>query len=137
MLPVTETLITQRSVVQIHPPQPNLPFGFNGLSQSHNWLGDSKPNFPAQILGFLYAEFYATPVKGTRFGILVLRAPFSWELPFGSGQAAAARLARFALDRLIPQVKCERPWIEIEFWNKQKLLRCNICLAAPKAYSIA
>src|SRR5580693_6594501 len=28
-------LITQRSVVQIHPPQPNLPFGFNGLSQSH------------------------------------------------------------------------------------------------------
>jgi len=31
-------------------------------------------------------------VKGTRFSILVLRAPFSWELPFGSGQAAAARL---------------------------------------------
>src|ERR1700733_13781062 len=65
-------LITQRSVVQIHPPQPNLPFGFNGLSQSHNWLGDSKPNFPAQISGFLYAQFYATPVKGTRFGIFAL-----------------------------------------------------------------
>ena len=48
-----------------------------------NWLGDSKPNFPAQISGFLYAQVYATPVKRTRFGILVLRAPFSWELPFG------------------------------------------------------
>jgi hypothetical protein len=42
------------------------------LSQSHNWLGDSKPNFPAQISGFLYAQFYATPVKGTRFGIFAL-----------------------------------------------------------------
>ena len=48
-----------------------------------NWLGDSEPNFPAQISGFLYAQFYATPVKGTRFGIFALRAPFSWELPFG------------------------------------------------------
>jgi hypothetical protein len=28
-------LITQRSVVQIHPPQPNFSFGFNGLSQSY------------------------------------------------------------------------------------------------------
>src|ERR1700733_4969662 len=59
-------LITQRSVVQIHPPQPNLSFGFNGLSQSHNWLGDSKPNFPAQVSGFLYAHFYATPA-GRRY----------------------------------------------------------------------
>src|ERR1700735_1100245 len=33
------------------------------------WLGDSKPNFPAQASGFLYAQFCATPVKGTRFGI--------------------------------------------------------------------
>jgi hypothetical protein len=37
-----------------------------------NWLGDSEPNFPAQISGFLYAQFYATPVKGTRFGIFAL-----------------------------------------------------------------
>jgi hypothetical protein len=36
-----------------------------------NWLGDSKPNFPAQISGFLYAQFYATPVTGTVFGIFV------------------------------------------------------------------
>jgi hypothetical protein len=49
-------------VVQIHPPQPTPLFGFNGLSQSHNWLGDSKPNFPAEISGFLYAQFYASSV---------------------------------------------------------------------------
>jgi hypothetical protein len=36
-----------------------------------NWLGDSKPNFPAQISEIVYAQFYATPVKGTRFGIFV------------------------------------------------------------------
>jgi hypothetical protein len=36
-----------------------------------NWLGDSEPNFPAQISEILYAQFYATPVKGTRFGIFV------------------------------------------------------------------
>ncbi len=41
-----------------------------------NWLGDSKPNFPAQISGFLYAQFYATPVEGIRFGIFrLLRVP--------------------------------------------------------------
>jgi hypothetical protein len=49
-----------------------------------NWLGDSKPNFPAQISGFLYAQFYATPVKGTRFvHFRPLRVPFSGRLPFG------------------------------------------------------
>jgi hypothetical protein len=58
---------TQRSVVQIHPPQPNSLFGFNGLSQSHNWLGDSKSNFPAQISEILYAKFYASPVEGAFF----------------------------------------------------------------------
>ena len=72
-----------------------------------NWLGDSKPNFPARISGFLYAEFYATPVKGTRFGILVLRAPFSWELPFGSGHAAVGSLRIAAvLLRLLYGFRC-------------------------------
>jgi hypothetical protein len=44
------------------PPQPTPLFGFNGLSQSQNWLGDSKPNFPAQISEILYAQFYARSV---------------------------------------------------------------------------
>src|ERR1035437_9691719 len=26
-----------------------------------NWLGDSKPNFPAQFSRILYAHFYASP----------------------------------------------------------------------------
>jgi hypothetical protein len=29
-----------------------------------NWLGDSKPNFPAQISGILYARFYANRIWG-------------------------------------------------------------------------
>jgi hypothetical protein len=37
-----------------------------------NWLDDSKLNFPAQISGILYAQFYASPVKDTRFGIFAL-----------------------------------------------------------------
>jgi hypothetical protein len=28
------------------------------------WLGDSKPNFPAQISGILYAQFYANRIWG-------------------------------------------------------------------------
>jgi hypothetical protein len=44
-----------------------------------SWLGDSKPNFPAQISGFLYAQFYATHVKGTRFGIFALGECPRWE----------------------------------------------------------
>jgi hypothetical protein len=43
-----------------------------------NWLGDSKPNFPAQISEILYAEFYATPVKGTRFGIFAIGECRRW-----------------------------------------------------------
>jgi hypothetical protein len=46
-----------------------------------NWLGDSKPNFPAQISEILYAQFYATPVKGTRFDIFVFRRVPSVEAP--------------------------------------------------------
>ena len=38
-----------------------------------NWLGDSKPNFPAQISGILYAQFYATHVEGTRSGFFLRR----------------------------------------------------------------
>jgi hypothetical protein len=37
-----------------------------------NWLGDSKPNFPAQISEILYAQFYATDAEGTVLGIFVL-----------------------------------------------------------------
>jgi hypothetical protein len=46
-----------------------------------NWLGDSEPNFPAQISGFLYAQFYATSMSGTRFGIFALGECPRWEAP--------------------------------------------------------
>ena len=64
-----------------------------------NWLGDSEPNFPAQISGFLYAQFYATLVKGTRVSAF---SPSASALQLGNyhlGHAAAARL-RIAADFL-------------------------------------
>jgi hypothetical protein len=71
-------LITQRSVVQIHPPQPNLPFGFNGLSQSHNWLGDYKPNFPAQNFRISLRTVLRNPCEGHTFRhFRPRRVPFS------------------------------------------------------------
>jgi hypothetical protein len=68
-------------VVQIHPPQPNLPFWFQWVEPiSKTGIGDSKPKLPAQISGFLYAQFYTTAAKGTRFGFR-LRRVTSLEAP--------------------------------------------------------
>src|ERR1700735_2267293 len=57
-------LITQRSVVQIHPPQPNSPFGFNGLSQSHNWLGDSNTQLPSPNFRISLRTVLRNPCEG-------------------------------------------------------------------------
>ena len=36
-----------------------------------NWLGDSKPNFLAEISGILYAQFYASPSGDAHSGVSV------------------------------------------------------------------
>jgi hypothetical protein len=38
-----------------------------GCANLMNWLGDSRPNFLARISEFLYAQSYASSVKGTWF----------------------------------------------------------------------
>jgi hypothetical protein len=38
-----------------------------GCANLTNWLGDSRPNFLARISEFLYAQSYASSVKGTWF----------------------------------------------------------------------
>ena len=50
-------LITQRSVVQIHPPQPNSAFGFNGLSQPTRCPSDSNPRNPVDFSPILCSSF--------------------------------------------------------------------------------
>jgi len=50
-----------------------------------NWLGDSKPNFPAEISGILYAQSYATGVKGTCFATLVFGAVLAEAVQFYCG----------------------------------------------------
>jgi hypothetical protein len=43
------------------PPATKPPVWFQWVEPLTNWLGDSKPKFPAEISRILYAQFYATP----------------------------------------------------------------------------
>ena len=82
------------------PPATKSTVWFQWVEPISNWLGDSKPNFPALILGFLYAKFYATPVKGT-FRHSRPTSALSWELPFGW-----VKLPQQGCELLLPSCAC-------------------------------
>src|ERR1700683_1209944 len=85
-------LITQRSVVQIHPPQPNLPFGFNGLSQSHNWLGGSNTQLPSPNFRISLRTVLRNPCEGHPFRHFRPTSALQLGITIWVGHAAAARL---------------------------------------------
>src|ERR1700688_2427146 len=92
VLSAVNGLITQRSVVQIHPPQPNLLFGFNGLSQSHELARSLSTQLPSPHFRISLRTVFRNACEGHPFRQFPPRVPFSWELPFGSGHAAVASL---------------------------------------------
>src|SRR6202034_856174 len=85
-------LITQRSVVQIHPPQPNLPFGFNGLSQSHNWLGGSNTELPSPNFRISLRTVLRNPCERHPFRHFRPTSALQLGITIWVGHAAVARL---------------------------------------------